>query len=201
MISMTKTKSPQPKKTEVRNWKRRRDKVLYIAVTEAEHLEITRIAEKNGRTISDEVWKRLRSTLDSDDMWGKPAKVVGTHFLIQAGWVEHYDPRYGGTVLLPPGSAPPGPFMVEGKELPTAAASESVEKTLRGVFTAFDIPIEQRSTLRHAVLEALTKITGTLAASEAPDTASIAAEKMPKKEKKEEKQQKKKAEPRKQTTA
>ena len=115
--------------------------------------------------------------------------------------VEHYDPRYGGTVLLPPGSAPPGPFMVEGKELPTAAASESVEKTLRGVFTAFDIPIEQRSTLRHAVLEALTKITGTLAASEAPDTASIAAEKMPKKEKKEEKQQKKKAEPRKQTTA
>jgi len=56
------------------------------------------------------------------------------------------------------------PLYSRCKELPTAAASESVEKTLRGVFAAFDIPIEQRSALQHALLEALTKIAGTLVA-------------------------------------
>jgi len=109
---------------------KRKRHVLFISVTEPEHRQIAELAEQNSRTISEEVLTRLKSTLDN-----------ATHkeALIREGWVERYDPRYGGNVLLPPGT----------------------------------------------VIEALNKITGTLVASEAPDSASVKARAVPKNARKE----------------
>ena len=54
----TKAKSPPPK---------RKRHVLFIAVTEAKHRQIAELAEKNSRTIGDEVMRRLMATLEHDD--------------------------------------------------------------------------------------------------------------------------------------
>ena len=54
----TKAKSPSPK---------RKRHVLFIAVTEATHRQIAELAEKNSRTIGDEVMRRLIATLAHDD--------------------------------------------------------------------------------------------------------------------------------------
>lgn len=136
--------------------KRKRHKVLFIAVADADHRRIADLARQNSRTISEEVLRRLKATLG--DRGDADSTKLAIQILTNQGWIQHHEARYGGAVLLPPGSAPPGPFIVDGEELPTVVASESVEKTLRGVFSAFDIPVEQRNPLRLALFEALTKI-------------------------------------------
>src|SRR5262249_27814709 len=138
--------------------KRKRNKVLFIAVSDADHQRIADLAKQNSRTISEEVLKRLKATLGHRG--DAETTKLGIQVLLNQGWIEHKSLRYG-TELLPPGNAPPGPFIVDGQELPTIVASESVEATLRGVFHAFGIPLEQRDPLREALFEALRKIVPT----------------------------------------
>lgn len=136
--------------------KRKRNKVLFIAVADADHQRIADLAKQNSRTISEEVLKRLKATL-GDEGDAETTKLA-IQILTKQGWIEHPEARHGGNVLLPPGATPSSPFIVAGKELPAIVASESVEKTLRGVFHEYQIPVEQRAPLREALFEALNKI-------------------------------------------
>jgi hypothetical protein len=102
-------------------------KMLYFEAAADLHQQIATMAKQSGRTISREIQRRLWATFKNPN-WEHLLDCKQA--LIAEGWIEHYDPRYGGNVLLPPGT----------------------------------------------VTEALSKITGSLAASEAPDSASIQAQ-------------------------
>jgi hypothetical protein len=145
-----KTKSSAPK--------RKRNKVLFIAVTDADHARFADLAKANSRTMSEEILKRLKITL-GDESDAESAKLA-IQILTKQGWIQHHEARHGGNVLLPPGATPSSPFFIDGRELsPNIVASESVERLLRGLFHECGIPPEQRIPLREAVFRALKEIT------------------------------------------
>jgi hypothetical protein len=139
-----------------------RDQRFHILLTKSEYQFIINTAKKNSRTASDELRRRLLTTFGgkyTDDF----ADVIGDEIAIKAlerrGWFQCVDQRYGGTVLVPPGSAPPGPFVPVNIEeaVPQIIAAENVERTLRGVFEAFGIPVEQRTSIREGLFRTLIK--------------------------------------------
>jgi hypothetical protein len=142
----------------------RRDRQLNILMRAEEREHLIDMANKNSRSVSEEVMRRIRTSIAQEALWNDLAELrlarvqAAKRVLLDAGWIEAEDPKYGGEVLLPPGSAPPGPFIVPGEELPSIVASPSVERTLRGVFEVWNIPVPERASLRKALLEALIKI-------------------------------------------
>jgi hypothetical protein len=135
-----------------------RDQRFHILLTPSEYQLVTETAQRNARSASDEVRRRLLATFGYENMDAIDTKVA-LKVLEKVGWFQCMDPRYGGAVLLPPGSAPPGPFIPVNIEepVPQIVAAENVERTLRGVFEAFGIPAEQRTAIREGLFRTLTK--------------------------------------------
>jgi hypothetical protein len=120
---------------------------------------IVELAKRGNRGISEEVRRRVIATLGEEQFLDAIDANVAVKVLERRGWLECSDPRYGGAVLLPPGSAPPGPFVPIGVEvpMPQIVAEASIERTLRGVFEAWGIPVEQRTAIREGLFMTLTK--------------------------------------------
>jgi hypothetical protein len=135
-----------------------RDQRFHILMTRSEYEFVINTAKKNARTASDELRRRVLATFGYEDMEAISTKAA-IRALEKAGWFQCMDARYGGAVLLPPGSAPPGPFVPINIEepVPQIVAAENIERLLRGVFEAFGIPTEQRTALREGLFRTLTK--------------------------------------------
>ena len=145
----------------------RREKQFHILMYMDEYRRLMEAAKQNGRSTSDEVMQRVRATFAHAEAYvnafaleqGNTEKAL--EVLLAKGWIQAHDPRYGGAVLLPPGSAPPGSFIPPDEQrvipLPEIVAAENVERTLRGVFDVWGIPVEQRSAIREGLYRTLVK--------------------------------------------
>jgi len=144
----------------------RREKQFHLLMYIDEYQRLYEWAKKNQRSTSEEMMQRVRATFAEPRLYedakaleqGNVEKAIDV--LLAKGWIRAHDPRYGGAVLLPPGSSPPGSFIPAEQSpipLPAIVAAENVERTLRGVFDVWGIPVEQRSAIREGLFRTLIK--------------------------------------------
>ena len=141
----------------------RREKQLHVLMRPDERQLLTELAKRNSRSVSEEVVRRLRATIAHEELWQDAIELrlhnirTARAVLTENGWIRANDPRYGGEVLVPPGSSPPGPFITEEEAntpMPAVQASVEVERLLQEIFAKVHTPLPVREKLRKAFLDA-----------------------------------------------
>jgi hypothetical protein len=162
-----KTKMGRPRKTEPKL-----DHIVYVGMYANERALLEAEANRAGRGLSEQVMYWLRIVFADLDIWRGVADLrnpeavfrleritLAKRILLESGWRIHGDDNYTGDVMLAPGveHSPSGGFIKDDNEPLPDIDSRSIEKTLKGMFTLFDIPAHDRPALRRALLRALVK--------------------------------------------
>src|SRR5262245_38859659 len=90
----------------------KRSKPLFVLMTPSEHQGLVDLAKRNSRSLSEEVVRRLRATLQRPD-WEDSIELLADNsrtarrVLLEQGWRQWDDPRYGSMLLAPGSIVPP----------------------------------------------------------------------------------------------